>query len=351
MSVEPERPRERPKPFAKLWDAPGTPHRPQTVAEPIRDVPRTTTRIGVRTNVDMEGGIHLSPDGGEVAFAWDRSGAMEIYTAPLVGDRVIQLTEAEARSTSPRWSPDGHWVAFLRDDGSPHRSLWLVDRDGEHEHPLTRSPGAYRDPAWSPDGRRIAIADGRAIHLVDASTGERTRVADGAQPRWSSDGSSILFSSDGALFAIDATGGEARALALGGIGRATDASWSPDGSMLAFTLAAQGKSEIAFAYVADGAIARVERLGVTPFQDSDPVWRPDGRGVVYHRREKGSTSLRRVFTVSHADDAVLDVPGTCGPAQVGLDSETVVAVLAEPVGGASLVVRPKGAIAIARIVA
>jgi hypothetical protein len=121
--------------------------------------------------------------------------------------------------------------------------------------------------------------------------------------------------------------------------------------MLACTLTSKGKSEIAFAYVRDGAITRVERLGVTPFQDMDPVWRPDSRGVVYHRREKGNVSLRRIFTVSHADDAVLDVPGVCGPAQVGFDSETVVAVLAEPGGGASLVIRPKGAIAITRIAA
>ena len=348
MTVEPKR-RERPRPFAKLWDAPGTPRPPTTIANPLREAPRA--RMGATANVDMEGGIHLSPDGREIAFAWDRSGTLEIYTAPLVGDRVIQLTEADARSTSPRWSPDGHWIAFLRDEGGGRRSLWLVDRDGEHEHRLTRSPGAYRDPAWSPDGRRIAIAEERAIHLIDASNGERTRIAEGAQPRWSPDGSHVLFSRDGALFTVGAAGGDPRELALDGLGRASDASWSPDGSMLAFTLTAGNKSEIAFAYVRDGAIARVERLGVTPFQDSDPVWRPDGRGVVYHRREKGNVSLRRVFTISHADDAMLDVPGTCGPAQVGLDSETVVAVLAEPGGGSSVVVRPKGAITIARITA
>jgi Tol biopolymer transport system component len=349
VSAEPDRRRERPKPFAKLWDSPGTPRPPTTIANPLRETPRT--RIGVKANVDMDGGIDLSPDGNEIAFAWDRSGAMEIYTAPLIGDRVIQLTEADARSASPRWSPDGHWVAFLRDEGAGRRSVWLVDRDGEHEHRLTKAPAAYRDPAWSPDGRRIAIAEDRAIHLIDASTGERTRIAEGAQPRWSPDGTAVLFSRDGALVTVTPGGGGASELALGGVGRAGDASWSPDGSMLAFTLTAQGKSEIAFAYVRDGAISRVERLGVTPFQDSDPIWRPDGRGVVYHRREKGNVSLRRIFTISHADDAVMDVPGTCGPAQVGLDSETVVAVLAEPGGGSSVVVRPKGAIAIARIAA
>src|SRR5258708_37129092 len=61
------------------------------------------------------GGIDLSPDGSEVAFAWDRTGSSEIYTVPIAGDRIIQLTEGGRRSVSPSWSPDGSPVTVLRD--------------------------------------------------------------------------------------------------------------------------------------------------------------------------------------------------------------------------------------------
>jgi hypothetical protein len=69
---------------------------------------------------------------------------------------------------------------------------------------------------------------------------------------------------------------------------------------------------------------------------------------VYRRREHGKVTLHRVFTVSHADDAVLDVPGWLFSPQVGPDSETVVAVLVDRLG-ADVVVRPKGGIAVTRL--
>ncbi len=363
---------ERPKPFAQLWDAPGTPRPPTTVANPLGHAGRAEMpslrpssigeryrrlqpeEMGAIPSIDRWGGIDLSPDGTEVAFAWDRSGELEIHTAPLAGDRIIQLTGARARSVAPRWSADGRWVAFLRDQGDGRMSLWLVDRDGERERKLTTVAGAYRDPAWSPDGTRIALADAgarAALYVIDVATGESPRIADGAQPRWSPDGSWLLFARGDDLFITAARGGEARMLETreAKSGRSTDGRWSPDGSMVAFTTTVRGRSEMAFAYVRDGSVTRLERLGARPFDDTDPVWRPDGRGVVYRHHEDGDVSLRRVFTISHADDAVMDLPGSHGSPQVGPDSETVVAVHGDPRRGADVVVRPKGAVAIARI--
>src|SRR5439155_1405019 len=67
------------------------------------------------------GGIDLSPDGSEVAFSWNRSGTFEIFSAPLEGERIFQLTEANERSVWPRWSPDAKQIAFLRDRGGDER--------------------------------------------------------------------------------------------------------------------------------------------------------------------------------------------------------------------------------------
>lgn len=304
MTVEGKR--DRPKAFADLWDTRGTPRPPTSVANPLRGAEPSTSppdegAVTAAPGVDRSGGLDLSPDGSEVAFAWDRSGALEIYTAPLLGDRIIQLTSADARSVAPRWSPDGHWVAFLRGTGDGP-ALWIVDRDGEHEQPVT--------PAHPMHG---------AVTVVNGV------------PRWSADTASPL-------------------LAAAGIEHERNsATWSPDGSVIAFTSPAGGASKVAFANVRDGTVTRVEILGaMTPFADGDPVWRPDGRGVVYRRHEHGNVTLHRVFTVSHADDAVLDVPGWAFSPRVGPDSETVVAILVDA-RGADVVVRPKGAIALLRI--
>lgn len=368
MSVGAERPRERPKPFADEWTSPGTPRPPTTVANAlgsagrIETAPIAQTSIGARfrrytaeelaavPSVDATGGIDLSPDGSEVAFAWDRSGALEIYSAPLVGDRIIQLTEDGGVSRAPRWSPDARWIAFLRRDAGGD-SIWLVDRDGERARRLTPEAG-YRDHAWSPDGRAIAASTSNgALVVVDVPTGEVRRVASGSQPRWSPDGTWILFTSGDDLALAPATGGAGRALATrgDGRGRSSDGRWSFDGSLIAFTTTARGHREVAFAHVRDAAVARIERLGATPFEDGEPVWRPDGRGVIYRRANGGNVSLRRAFTVSHADEAAADVPGVHSSAQVAPDSETIVAVLSQATRPADVIVRGKGAIGIARV--
>src|SRR5437868_5648299 len=124
----------RPRSFAEDWGARGTASPPTTVANPADLAPPATgfrpvplgdgfTRLDVDVvgglpSVDFFwGGIDLSPDGTEVAFSWNRTGAYELYSAPIAGDRIIQLTESDTRSVSPRWSPDGTQIAFTRDSG------------------------------------------------------------------------------------------------------------------------------------------------------------------------------------------------------------------------------------------
>jgi dipeptidyl aminopeptidase/acylaminoacyl peptidase len=394
MSLEtPKKP--RPKPFAEDWSLPGTPQPPTTIANPLgaaaRPEPATlrprpvgprfkrygAEQIAGAPNVDFYwGGVDLSPDGSEVAFSWNRSGAFEVYTAPLVGDRIIQLTEADRRSVVPRWSPDGRWVAFMRDqDGDEKMQLWLVDRDGVRERRLTDDDGVtHRHHAWSPDGRWVAyVANARggtfAVHVMEVATGGHRRLTDGSDddhdPRWSPDGKWILFWSrreavraNADLFLVPVDGGETRKIETreGADGESMEGRWSPDGSAIAFTTNVRGRYEIAIAHLRagpaggiDGTVARIERLGATPFDDTEPSWRPDGRGLIYRHTKDAEVSVRRVFTVSHADEAIADLPGVHHFPRVALDSESVVAVFSEARRPADVVLRARGATEMHRV--
>ncbi|MEK7862981.1 MAG: DPP IV N-terminal domain-containing protein, partial [Chloroflexota bacterium] len=212
----------RPKPFAEDWDAPGTERPPTTIANAATDIvpahgaftPRPLGERFVRLPIEdlagspyvdwQWGGISLSPDASEVAFAWNKTGTFEIYSAPIEKERLYQLTDAKERSVSPRWSPDGTQIAFLRDRGGDERfDIWLVDRDGERERNLTSEPDVmHRELAWSPDGQRIAYAANSGgkrfgIHVVDVGSGAKRAITDGShddhQPRWSPDGSRLVF--------------------------------------------------------------------------------------------------------------------------------------------------------------
>ena len=58
------------------------------------------------------------------------------------------------------WSPDGHTLAFLSDDGSPRPAATLCDRRRRPRAParrVTSVEGQLAQPRWSPDGKQLAV--------------------------------------------------------------------------------------------------------------------------------------------------------------------------------------------------
>jgi len=358
----------RPKSFAEDWNAPGSARPPTTIANPATDiqppapvvVPRSIGDRYRRLSVEelagvpyvdyVWGGIDLSPDGSEVAFSWNRSGTFEIFSAPLDGERIFQLTGANERSVWPRWSPDAKQLAFLRDSGGNERfDIWLVDRDGERERNLTNEAGVtHRDLAWSPDGTKLAYTansggKGFAVHIIDATTGAKRALTDGArddlQPRWSPDGTLLVFCSrrddvrtNADLYVVAATGGDATRLETrGGIeGESVDPRWSPDGTRISFTTDTRGRQEVVIATYAERDVGRIERMTESIHDEYGAVWRPDGRALAYLHNEDAAVSLRRVFTVSHADHAVSDIPGMHASPDIGPDNDTTAFLFSSP---------------------
>ena len=358
----------RPKSFAEDWAARGSPRPPTTIANPEADIqpppplvaPRSIGDRYRRLSVEelagvpyvdyIWGGIDLSPDGSEVAFSWNRSGTFEIYSVPLDGERIFQLTDAKERSVWPRWSPDARQLAFLRDRGGDEQfDIWLVDRDGEHERNLTNEPGVmHRDIAWSPDGTKLvytANSSGKAfgIQVIDLATGEKRAITDGSrddmQPRWSPDGTLLVFWSrrettrtNADLHVVASTGGETTRLETrdGKDGESTDPQWSPDGTRISFTTDTRGRHEIALASYAEREVRRVEHMTDSIHDEYGAVWRPDGRALAYLHNEDAAVSLRRVFAVSHADHAVSDIPGMHLSPDIGPNSDTTAFMFSSP---------------------
>jgi dipeptidyl aminopeptidase/acylaminoacyl peptidase len=350
----------RPKPFAEDWRAVSTERPPTTIANAATDIVPAAAgfkpqALGERfRRVPIEdlvgspyvdyfwGGIDLSPDGTEVAFAWNRSDTFEIYSAPIERERIYQLTDAKERSVSPRWSPDAKQIAFLRDRGGDERfDIWLVDRDGETERNLTNEPDVmHRDITWSPDGSRIAYvanAGGKAfaVHVIDVATGRKRSLTDGelddAEPRWSPDGKRLLYSSrretvrtNRDLYVISADGGAPTKLETRDAdGESLEGDWSKDGSRIAFTTNVRRRYEVAVATLDGDKVTKVEPLTGSIFDETTPTWRPDGRAVLYLHNEDAEVSIRRVFVVSHADHAVADRAGVQHSVRVGPDGDLV----------------------------
>lgn len=353
----------RPKPFAEDWDAHGTERPPTTIANPVADIVREAgvfrpRPLGARFKrlpiedlvgspyVDWNfGAIDLSPQGDEVAFSWNKTGNFEIYSAPIEKETLYQLTNGTERSVSPRWSPDGQRLAFLRDTGGNERwAIWIVDRAGEQERNITNETEVtHRDISWSPDGQRIAYVSnvggkGFGVSIIDVKSGVRVSLTDGAhedlQPRWSPDGRKIMFASrrepsrtNVGTYLVSAGGGPATMLDTrqGKDGESQHASFSPDGSRISFTTNVRGRYEPALAKLGPtgDTVGDIEYLTQNIHDETEPTWRPDGRGLLYLHSEESETSVRRVFAVSHATHAVADRPGVHASAHVGPDSDLV----------------------------
>jgi dipeptidyl aminopeptidase/acylaminoacyl peptidase len=118
--------------------------------------------------------LQLAPDGKQVAFRIREPADPKLPLAPRVTNIWIVSTDGNQpphplipnlkNATTPRWSPDGRWLAFLSDheksagDASKATNqIYLVRSDGGKAERLTSVPGGVEDFAWSPDSTMIAF--------------------------------------------------------------------------------------------------------------------------------------------------------------------------------------------------
>jgi dipeptidyl aminopeptidase/acylaminoacyl peptidase len=108
------------------------------------------------------GSAVISPDGQNVAFSvtstdWKENAYnTEIWLARK-GATPFQLTRTpKGSSTSPQWSPDNKWIAFLSDRGNKSQ-LYLISADGGEAFPLTKEEEGITGFAWNPNGKEIAF--------------------------------------------------------------------------------------------------------------------------------------------------------------------------------------------------
>jgi dipeptidyl aminopeptidase/acylaminoacyl peptidase len=109
--------------------------------------------------------LDLSPDGTQVVYGIaepvlteeESKLATHLYRVAVEGGEPIRLTYGTASNVSPRWSPDGRFIAFLSDRKGGKMNLYVMRADGGEPWPLTDAEKGVGSFAWSPDGTRLGL--------------------------------------------------------------------------------------------------------------------------------------------------------------------------------------------------
>jgi eukaryotic-like serine/threonine-protein kinase len=143
-----------------------------------------------------------SPDGKQIAFFGHPPGEpWQIYLVPSEGGAPELIYRSGTNLADPSWSPDGKSLAYgensLNNQGS---AVYVLDLKTRSASKLPGSDGLY-SPRWSPNGRYVAAIplDSMKLMLFDFTTQKWTELAKifVAYPTWSRDGRYLYF--DGIL--------------------------------------------------------------------------------------------------------------------------------------------------------
>lgn len=241
----------------------------------------------------------------KIYFVSSRSGSKEIWVMDYDGQNQHPVTHLGTTSISPRISPDNSRLAF----SSLGRDGWAIRMYSLDLGRLVRFPGGAVggnnfSPAWSSDGSKIAFASGRTGHseiwVADASGGgmhQITAFRTDVSPAWNPKTNAQLAFVSGRtgepqIYIMSQDGSNVQRMTDGGY--AISPSWSPSGALLTFSWnrkygpGAPGGQDI---YVMDIASKRWMQLTHDSGSCDFPSWSPDNRHIVFQRTNGHHTDI------------------------------------------------------------
>ena len=235
------------------------------------------------------------------------------------------VTGRGIRQVSPRFSPDGAWVAYTSLTLTRFPQIRLARPDGSEDRRLALRNGGS-GLAWTPDGKSLVYAELQVhatfsifgdLSLVDVASGDVRRLTRGVRaydPDVSPDGRRIVFArkmgdrSELFTVGLDGRGLEPLTTSVAGV-EWSGPRWSPAGdAIVAARLLPGGWLDLVRVDPATGA---VEQLTHDRAKDVEPTWMPDGAAVVFRSDRDGVSNLHALRL---ADRSVLRVGNVLGGA-------------------------------------
>ena len=219
----------------------------------------TAVPISVREGMQL-GASTFSPDGKRIAFVrkefrmtpqgekiYERA---SLHIMPVSGGGTKKLIHGDFHVRYPRWSPDGHNIAFLntkiKEPVSFKKSeLYVVSVASGQIRRLTTDLRLIMGPEWSPDGKTLAY-----LRLNE----ERT-ISDWVEM-------------EGDLYIVPAAGGASKRITYTPEYELNFA-WTPDGNHLTFAIDKKPRDEQWMASVKDEGLTQLQERFIRSSWSSD----------------------------------------------------------------------------------
>ena len=208
------------------------------------------TAVGAAGEVRRYRYPRLSPDGRKIAVEVSSTGTTraDIWTYDISSQALSRLT-SQASSTQPEWTPDGRYIAYIRESDGKNEA-WRVPADGSgQEERLFGQENPVHELTFSPVGRQ-------AVFRADHATTNR----------------------DIWMLSLDTLRGSHKAIPLLTSGfNEMGPRISPDGRWLTYISDESGRYEV-YVRPFPGPGARVQ---VSTNGGTEPLWTGNGSRVVY----------------------------------------------------------------------
>ena len=253
--------------------------------------------------------------GSRLVFINKQDSQNAIYTCGFDGHAPRRLTESQAITLFPAWSPDGTAIAYTSyAGGSPSIVIRRID-SGQTRR--IAYDGINITPTWVPGqpglAATLSVSGDEEIYLLTESGKIDKRLTDSwgidVSPTFSPDGKKMAFVSKRAgtpqIYIKHLETDETRRLTYEGSYN-TEPDWSPDGEKIVYSAMDGGKADI-FVIGTDGE--GLTQLTRNAGSNESPAWSPDGTLIVFSSTRSGTAKLY-VMTASGTDQRpLLDMAG------------------------------------------